>query len=58
MACALEVESIAGLVPVVEALWDWAAWPRARQVAWAERVAIATVRDVVSAVVPEPQGQP
>jgi hypothetical protein len=44
----------AGLVPVVEALWDWASWPEARRVAWAQYVAIATVRDIVSEVVSEP----
>jgi hypothetical protein len=44
----------AALVPVVEALWDWASWPEARRVAWAQHVAIATVRDIVSEVVSEP----
>jgi len=36
------------LVPVVEALWDWAEWPEARRLAWVEGVVIETVRQIIA----------
>ena len=35
------------LVPTLEALWDWADWPLARQVAWAHTVVLRTVRELL-----------
>ena len=36
------------LLPVMVALWDWTMWSRERQIAWASRVAIRTVQEIVS----------
>ena len=38
----------AHLLPVLVAVWDWASWPVARQHAWAERVALAMVQDIIA----------
>ena len=35
------------LVPVLIALWDWPDWSDARRQAWAERIVLRTVREVL-----------
>jgi len=38
----------AGLVPVMEAYWEWDAWPRTRQVETITRLAILTVQRIIA----------
>ncbi len=38
----------AALLQVMVALWNWSEWSSARRTAWASRVAINTVREIVS----------
>lgn len=38
----------AALLPVMAALWDWTSWSTERRQAWAERVVIATVNQIIS----------
>jgi hypothetical protein len=40
-----------GLVPVIEALWDWESWSEERQRTWGESVALRVVRDILPDVV-------